>query len=235
MSDLSKSSNSNNIIVQCENITKYYPVPLAIKSIFKFHFKRRKRLILENVGFSVKKGEIFGIIGPNWAGKTTTVKILCNLTTPTSGKAFVCGYNVEKESRDVLQKIGYCISEERSFFWRLTGRQNLRFFADLLEVPPDTAKQRIEELFERFELKDAANDRFLNYSSGMKQKMAIARSLLADPDVIFMDEPTKGLDPSAALKLRTLIKSFAKDKNKTIVITTNRVSDLKISAKGYLY
>ena len=227
MSDFSNNSKIGKIIVRCENITKYYPVPLPIKSIFKFQFTREKKLILDNIGFSVREGEIFGIIGPNGAGKTTTVKIMCTLTTPTKGKGFVYGHDVAKERREVLKKIGYCISEERSFFWRLTGRQNLNFFAELLEVPPEKAKRRINELLERFELEDSSDKRFLNYSSGMKQKMAIARSLLADPEVIFMDEPTRGLDPGSAFKLRSLIKSFAKEENKTIIITTNRVSDIK--------
>jgi len=217
----------NDIVVKCEGITKYYPSPLSISSILKLKFKRRRKLVLDDIEFSVRRGEIFGIIGPNGAGKTTTVKILCNLTTPTSGKASVCGYDVQRDSREVIKRIGYCLSEERSFFWRLTGRQNLEFFSDLMEIPPETATVRIEELANLFNLSDAIDERFLAYSSGMKQKMAIVRSLLTNPDVIFMDEPTRGLDPGASLKLRNLITEYVNESEKTAIITTNRVGDIE--------
>jgi len=217
----------DDLIVRCEGISKYYPSPLSISSILKLKFKRRRKLVLDDIEFSVRRGEIFGIIGPNGAGKTTTVKILCNLTTPTSGSASVCGYDVQKDSREVIKRIGYCLSEERSFFWRLTGRQNLEFFSDLMEVSPETAAIRIEELVDLFNLADAIDERFLSYSSGMKQKMAIVRSLLSDPDVIFMDEPTRGLDPGASLKLRNLITGYVNESGKTVVITTNRVGDIE--------
>ena len=217
----------DDMIVRCEGISKYYPSPLSISSILKLKFKRRRKLVLDDIEFSVRRGEIFGIIGPNGAGKTTTVKILCNLTTPTLGSASVCGYDVQKDSREVIKRIGYCLSEERSFFWRLTGRQNLEFFSDLMEVSPETAATRIEELVDLFNLADAIDERFLSYSSGMKQKMAIVRSLLSDPDVIFMDEPTRGLDPGASLKLRNLITGYVNESGKTVVITTNRVGDIE--------
>ncbi len=218
--------NSNPAVI-CRNISKYYPVYLSIKSLLKFQFKRDLTLILRDIDFKVFSGEIFGIVGPNGAGKTTILKILCHLTTPTSGSVSVCGYDTEKEWEQVVRRIGYCISEERSFFWRLSGRQNLEFFSDLMEVPVAVARKRIEDLLGFLEIGDAANTRFMNYSSGMKQRMAVARSLLSEPDVLFMDEPTRGLDPRGALRLRSFIKEYVNANGRTAIVTTNRVSDIE--------
>jgi len=217
---------NNNIIVRCHNLTKYYPVPLSWKSLLLFKLQRRYKPVLTNINFSVKKGEIFAIVGPNGAGKTTLLKILGNLTTPTDGSAYIFGLDVTKAKAKIMERLGYCLSEERSFFWRLTGRQNLEFFATLFEIPYKLAKERIEEYSELFNLTDSLDDRFLNYSSGMKQKMSIIRSLLPEPDILIMDEPTKGLDPSASLKVKTLLKDLSLRKGKTIIFTTNRMNDI---------
>lgn len=222
-----QAENKNSPVVSCRNITKYYPVQLSIKSILTFRFKRTRTLILDKINFEVQKGEIFGIVGPNGAGKTTMLKILSHLTPPTSGTVSICGYDSEKEWRAIVSRIGYCISEERSFFWRLTGRQNLEFFSSLLELPVDIARERINLLLNFLELNESEHDRFMNYSSGMKQRMAVARSLLSEPDVLFMDEPTRGLDPRGASRLRSFIKEYIGGNGKTAIVTTNRVSDIE--------
>jgi ABC-2 type transport system ATP-binding protein len=139
----------------------------------------------------------------------------------------IFGHDTEREWGPILSRIGYCMSEERSFFWRLTGKQNLEFFASLLEIPPDLARRRIAELMRFLDLEESADKRFLSYSSGMKQRMAVARSLLTDPDALFMDEPTRGLDPRGATRLHGFIKEHVGAAGKATIVTTNRVSDIE--------
>ncbi len=215
------------VAIACRSITKYYPVNLSMRSMLSLRERKKRKLVLDAVSFDVSYGEILGIVGPNGAGKTTILKILSHLTSPTLGSALVCGYDVETHWNEAVKRIGYCISEERSFFWRLTGRQNLQFFADLLEVPHAAARSKIEELLALLELAEAADDQFMHYSSGMKQKMAIARSLLADPQILLMDEPTRGLDPRAAMKLRSFINDYIAGRNRAAIVTTNQLADVE--------
>jgi ABC-2 type transport system ATP-binding protein len=181
---------------------------------------------VDGVDLSVRKGEVFGILGPNGAGKTTLIKILCTLILPTGGEARVNGFDVEKESGRVRESIGLVTTDERSFYWRLTGRQNLEFFASLHNFYSDDAREMVDDLLGVVDLKYAADERFLNYSAGMKQRMAIARGLLNDPAVLFMDEPTRSLDPGAAQGLRDFIKEeIVRERGKTIFISTHNLEE----------
>lgn len=178
------------------------------------------------VDMKVKRGEVFGILGPNGAGKTTLIKMLCTLILPTSGDARVNGYDVVKESGKVRESIGFVTTDERSFYWRLTGRQNLEFFASLHNFYSKEARDMVDEVLEVVNLKDHADERFLNYSAGMKQSMAIARGLLNDPEVLFMDEPTRSLDPGAAQSLRDFIRQhIVNERGKTIFISTHNLDE----------
>lgn len=176
---------------------------------------------LSGVNIRVEPGEIFGLLGPNGAGKTTLIKLLCTLLIPDQGKAYVNGYNVVTQSDKVRRSIGYCLDAERSFYFRLSGRQNLAFFATLNNLNQRQAKVRVEEVLEIVQLSEVADKPFMHYSAGMRQRLSLARALLNDALVFFMDEPTKILDPVAVVHLWELLKGRIVAKgDRTIMLTT---------------
>ncbi len=179
---------------------------------------------VDQVSFAIQAGEIFGLLGPNGAGKTTTIKMLCTLLEPTAGSATVCGYDVVRQANQVRQQLGAVLTGERSIYWKLSGRENLAYFAALYHIPPALAKPRIDELLARFDLTKRADELVEKYSSGMKQRIAIAKALLARPAVILLDEPTIGLDPQAARNLRELILELKADGH-TILLTTHYMEE----------
>src|SRR5690349_16200666 len=175
---------------------------------------------LRGVELSIERGELFGLLGPNGAGKTTMVKILTTLLLPTSGTATVLGLDVVHDEWQVRRRIGFVFGGDRGLYWRLSGLDNLRYFADLYRVPPDVSRRRIPELLDRLGLKGRERDRVELYSRGMKQRLHLARGLLNDPEVLFLDEPTIGLDPVGARELRSIVRELA-DGGKTIFLTTH--------------
>jgi ABC-2 type transport system ATP-binding protein len=184
---------------------------------------RRKWMDVEavrGVSFGIEQGELFGLLGPNGAGKTTTIKMLITLLIPTKGNASVLGFDVVKDAREVRKRIGYVFGGERGVYERLSGYDNLRYFAELYGVEPGKIRPRIEYLLELVGLKGREQERAEGYSRGMKQRLHIARGLLHDPPVVFLDEPTIGLDPVGARELRSTIASLA-DAGKTILLTTH--------------
>src|SRR5256886_13500138 len=184
---------------------------------------RRRAIEVEavrGVSFEIGEGELFGLLGPNGAGKTTTIKMLITLLIPTSGAARVLGYDVVKDAREVRKRIGYVFGGERGVYERLSGYDNLRYFAELYGVPPRLQKRRIEELLELVGLKGREHERAEGYSRGMKQRLHVARGLLHDPEVLFLDQPTIGLDPVGARELRSTIASLTAA-GKTILMTTH--------------
>lgn len=180
---------------------------------------------LSGVDLHVRTGEIFGLLGPNGAGKTTLVKILSCLVLPDRGRAVIDGIDVRHENK-VKPRIGLVHSDERSFYWRLSARQNLRFFARLYDVPGPAIEQRINVLLNRVDLEAAADRPFSGYSSGMKQRLAIARALLHDPPILLMDEPTRSLDPASSLAIRAFIRDELKERDrKTILLATHNLHE----------
>jgi ABC-2 type transport system ATP-binding protein len=175
---------------------------------------------VRGVSFAIEQGELFGLLGPNGAGKTTTIKMLITLLIPTKGTARVLGYDVVTDAREVRKRIGYVFGGERGVYERLSGYDNLRYFAELYGVPPREIRPRIDALLELVGLKGREQERAEGYSRGMKQRLHIARGLLHDPPVVFLDEPTIGLDPVGARELRATIASLA-DAGKTILLTTH--------------
>ena len=185
-------------------------------------FRRRSKEVdaVRAVSFTIEPGELFGLLGPNGAGKTTTIKMLITLLIPTAGSARVLGLDVVKDAREVRKRIGYVFGGERGVYERLSGYDNLRYFAELYGVPPKLQKPRIEELLELVGLKGREHERAEGYSRGMKQRLHVARGLLHDPEVLFLDEPTIGLDPVGARELRSTIASLTAA-GKTILLTTH--------------
>src|SRR5437588_8581943 len=184
---------------------------------------RRRAIEVEavrGISFEVAEGELFGLLGPNGAGKTTTIKMLITLLLPTAGEARVLGHDVVREAREVRKRIGYVFGGERGLYERLSGLDNLRYFAELYAVPPREQKPRIAELLELVGLTGREKERVEGYSRGMRQRLHIARGLLHDPPVVFLDEPTIGVDPVGARELRATIASLTAS-GKTVLLTTH--------------
>ncbi|HEY6150387.1 MAG TPA: ABC transporter ATP-binding protein [Gaiellaceae bacterium] len=196
-----------------------------LRRTYKTHtgtFRRRAKEIeaVRGINFAVEPGELFGLLGPNGAGKTTTIKMLITLLIPTGGEARVLGLDVVKQAREVRRRIGYVFGGERGVYERLSGYDNLRYFAELYGVPAREQKGRIEELLELVGLKGREHERAEGYSRGMKQRLHVARGLLHDPEVLFLDEPTIGLDPVGAREVRATIASLT-EAGKTVLLTTH--------------
>ena len=175
---------------------------------------------VDDISFDVRPGELFGLLGPNGAGKTTTVKMLTTLLIPTDGTARVLGYDVVKQAEAIRPRIGFIFGGERGLYWRLSGIDNLRYFASLYHVDPAVTNKRIPYLLELVGLSDRGQEKIEGYSRGMKQRLHVARTLLHDPEVLFLDEPTIGLDPVGARELRQVIRNLQAE-NKTILLTTH--------------
>jgi len=184
---------------------------------------RRKRLDVEavrGVSFAVERGELFGLLGPNGAGKTTTIKMLITLLLPTSGKARVLDRDVVDDAREVRKRIGYVFGGDRGLYERLSAHDNLRYFAELYGVSGAAQRKRIDEVVELVGLKGREKERVEGYSRGMRQRLHIARGILHDPEVVFLDEPTIGVDPVGARDLRQTIADLVAV-GKTVLLTTH--------------
>jgi ABC-2 type transport system ATP-binding protein len=175
---------------------------------------------VDDVSFEIQEGELFGLLGPNGAGKTTTVKMLTTLLIPTSGTASVKGFDVVAQAEEVRRRIGFIFGGERGLYWRLSGVDNLRYFASLYSIDPDVTKKRIPYLLEMVGLNGRGDEKVQGYSRGMKQRLHVARTLLHDPAVLFLDEPTLGLDPVGAREFRQVILNLQSEQ-KTILLTTH--------------
>jgi ABC-2 type transport system ATP-binding protein len=184
---------------------------------------RRRSLEVEavrGVSFEIGEGELFGLLGPNGAGKTTTIKMLITLLIPTSGNARVLGHDVVSDARWVRAHIGYVFGGDRGLYERLSALDNLRYFAELYGVEPSRQKPRIAELLDLVGLAGREKERVEGYSRGMRQRLHIARGILHDPPVVFLDEPTIGVDPVGARELRATIASLVAS-GKTVLLTTH--------------
>jgi len=186
--------------------------------------KRDRFRAVDGIDLVVEPGEIFGLLGPNGAGKTTTMKMLATLLIPTSGTIYVLGIDPLARPREVRARLGAMLSGERSLYWKLTGRENLEYFAALYHVPPSETKARIANVLAAVKLADRAEDYVERYSTGMRQRLALARALLPDPPLVILDEPTVGLDPQSSRDLRDRVRDL-RAQGRTVLLTTHYMEE----------
>jgi len=196
------------VIIKTNALTKSYGKIQAVRSI----------------DLNIEKGEIFGLLGPNGAGKTTTIGMLCTIVRPTSGSASIAGYDVIGEPAQVRRKVGI-VFQDPTLDTVLTGRENLELHARLYGVPSDIREKRITEMLELVDLKQRSNDVTRTYSGGMRRRLELARGLLHRPAVLFLDEPTLGLDPQTRARIWEYIKKMAQMEQTTVVLTTHYMEE----------
>lgn len=184
----------------------------------------RPTTAVQEVSLQVAVGETFGLLGPNGAGKTTLVKMLCTLILPSGGAAQIAGHSLAQPAA-IRAAVGLVVTDERSFYWRLSGRQNLSFFASLYGLQGAEAQQRVAEVLSAVEMTERAEEQFSHYSTGMRQRLAVARSLLHRPQLLFLDEPTRSLDPGAQARLHQLLQQLAADRGVTIFLITHDLAE----------
>lgn len=197
---------------------------IDVKHLNKTYKKRREKEVIEavkDISFSVEKGEILGLLGPNGAGKTTTIKMICGLLTPDSGAISINGVDISKSKLAGLQHISAVLEGNRNLYWRLTVRENLEYFAGNRGKSRKEVYGRIEELLAQFTLKEKEDELVNRLSRGMQQKLAIAVALLADSDVILLDEPTLGIDIETGYEVRALLKEVVEKYDRTIIISSH--------------
>lgn len=194
------------ISVSLRNVTKSFGVRRSIAEAVRHPFARRKAVVVREIGFEVRQREIFGILGLNGAGKTTLLKMLATLLTPDSGRLEIEGHNVLTDPQRVREIVSLVSAEERSLNWRLSAVENLRLFSGLHRMRETEAATRIEEVLITVGLSDAGEKLVGHFSSGMRQRLLLARALLARPRVLLMDEPTRSLDPVTAQSFRTMLR-----------------------------
>lgn len=209
--------------VACENLVKTFTA-----SEKKGFFKGSRRTVkaVDDVSLRIQRGEVFGLVGPNGAGKTTTIKILSTLLIPDSGRAWVNGFDVLSEADKVREVLGLVLSPDKGFYARLTGVENLSYYGRLYGLDRACSFNRAKDLVELVGLGEDGFRMYDEYSLGMKAKLSIAKSLIHDPPVIFLDEPTIGLDPLSARKIRQLISTLARQ-GKTILLTSHNMWEVE--------
>ena len=218
--------HSRPVTITVHQLVKQFPTKRSLGEIMRRPFQQQWVTVLDGIDLTVKQGEVLGLLGPNGAGKTTLMKILCTLLLPSGGNAVVNGYDVVSAPLRVREAVGYCLNTERSFYYRLSGKQNLAFFATLNNLPTQEVNDRITEVLDIVGLTAAAGSSFMTYSKGMQQRLGLARALLTNPAVLLLDEPTNGLDPRAATEFRHFLrKKLADELGKTVLLITHSLEE----------
>ncbi|UCG48665.1 MAG: ABC transporter ATP-binding protein [Phycisphaerales bacterium] len=195
--------------LQAKDIEKYFFIERPLHKQFLSPFARGRRIhALNRVSFTLESGKILGVVGPNGAGKTTLLRILAHLLEPDGGEVTLCGRKMTGRSHYLRKQVGYVSSDDRSFFWRLTGRQNLEFFSRLYGVPRSRAGRGISDFLEMFGLEKKANELFRDYSTGTRKKFALIRALVHQPSVILLDEVTNSLDGPSTAYVKDMVREY---------------------------
>lgn len=208
-------------VVQVKDLKKSF---VSRKKKFFKTVEKKELKAVDGVSFDIYKGEIFGLLGPNGAGKTTTIKMITGLLVPSSGTVTLDGIDVVQKPKDALKRIGVVLAGDRGVYWKLTGRENLEYFAAMYGYGPRSAKVRTQEIINELKIEDFADILVEKYSTGMKQKIALGKALIPNSKVVLLDEPTLGLDPQSAINLRETIVKL-KEEGKTILLTTHYMEE----------
>lgn len=211
-------------MIKAENLSKNYVVKVKGSSLLR---EKRTVQAVKNVTMEIEKGQIVGLLGVNGAGKTTTIKMLSTLLEPTEGVYLFDGIDAIAHPMEVKRKINMIAGGERMLYWRLTARENLWYYGQIYGVPPKALRQRMEELLALVGLSEYADVPVETFSKGMKQRLQIARGLVNDPDYLFLDEPTIGLDAVVSRQLRGHIRYLARDKEKGILLTSHYMGEME--------
>ncbi len=209
-------------MIECTLVSKSFPSAYGLFAWIKHHGRTPRRTALNDISLRVLPRQLFGLLGPNGAGKTTLLKLLATLWLPDRGTIVVNGIDLAADPDAVKRQIGLCTSEERSFYFRLTARENLDFFGALAGLGGAALRTRIAEVVAIVDLSASLDRRFDTFSSGMRVRLALARALLANPQILLLDEPTRGVDPVHADSMRRLLREeLVGRQGKTVVLTTN--------------
>jgi ABC-2 type transport system ATP-binding protein len=215
-----------SLAVDVSGVRKTFPEPFGYYSWVRSLGRRQRRTVVEEVSFAVKRGELFGLLGANGAGKSTVLRMLAGLVLPDAGRIVVCGVDAVAHPLAMRRKLGLCTGEERSFYYRLTARSNLEYFGALAGIRRSALRARVEEVAATVDLAGDLDRRFAQFSAGMRQRMSFARALLGEPELLLLDEPTRAVDPVHTYELRRFIRDELVDRQgKTVVLATNLLDE----------
>lgn len=217
---------SGTPVVSVDGLTKRYPVRRGLRQMLLHPWQTSITTVLDGVSLSARAGEFFGLLGPNGAGKTTLLKILSTLVLPDEGAATIDGYDVVRDADVVRTLVSPCLATERSLFYRLTARQNLEVYADLQGIQRNERPSRVSEVLRAVSLSDTGEKLVGQFSSGMLQRLLIARALLTRPRLLLLDEPTRSLDPISAREFRQFLRDeLASQRGCAIILATHNAEE----------
>ena len=210
-------------MIEVKNLSKKFKAPSEEKGIFGF--KKKDFWAVKDLNFNIKEGSVASILGPNGCGKTTTLRMIAGMLTPSKGTAFIDSIDVRKDKQTVKSKIGY-MTNNTSLYDRLSVVETIKFFAELNQIPEDIYMPRAEKLFHQLDMTKYLSKRIADLSTGMKQKTSIVRTLIHDPDLVVLDEPTTGVDVTGQSVIIDLIRTI-KDSGKTLIFSTHQLNEVR--------